>query len=67
MKGLDHNILCPMQCSMSGILIDEVPTFLAPVPTETIHTIQIIKPFDAIYPIIIPLKKTKDTSYFVVT
>ena len=25
MKGLNHNLLCPMQCCMNSVLIDEVP------------------------------------------
>ena len=36
MKGLNHHLLCQMQCCMNGVLIDEVPKFLAPIPSETI-------------------------------
>ena len=25
MKGLDHHLLCPMQCFMNGVLINEAP------------------------------------------
>ena len=64
MKGLNHHLLCPMQCCMNGVLIDEVPTFLAPVPSETMHAIQIENPFDATHPIIIPLKLSRVTVYF---
>ena len=39
MKGLDHHILCPMQCCMNVFLINDVPKFLAPVPGETMHAI----------------------------
>ena len=35
MKGLVHHLLCPMQCHVNGVLIDEVPKFLAPIPSET--------------------------------
>ena len=30
MKGLDHYLLCLVQCFINGVVIDEVPTFLAP-------------------------------------
>ena len=32
------------------------PKFLAPIPNETTHDIQIVNPFDVKHPIIIPLK-----------
>ena len=41
MKGLDHHLLCPMKCHMNCSLINEVPTFLPPIPSETMHAIQI--------------------------
>ena len=52
LKGLDHHLLCPMQCCMNGAVID----FLAPILSETPHSIQIKNPFDTTHPIIIPLK-----------
>ena len=55
-KGLDHHFLCPMQCQVNGVLIDEVPKFLEPILSETMHAIQIENAFDATHPIIIPLK-----------
>ena len=39
MKGLDHYLLCPMQCCVNGVLIDDIPKFLAPIPSETTHAI----------------------------
>ena len=47
MKGHDQHLLCLMLCHMNGMLIDEVPKFLAPIPSETMHAIQIEKPFGA--------------------
>ena len=64
MKDLDHHLLCPMQCHVNGVLIDKVPKFLVPIPSETTHDIHIENPFDATYPIIIPLKLSRVTSYF---
>ena len=41
MKGLDHHLLCQIQCHVNAVLIDEVPEILAPVPSETMHAIEI--------------------------
>ena len=48
----------------SGVLNDEGPKFLAPIPTETKHDIQIENPFNANHSMIIPLKLNGVTSYF---
>ena len=53
-----------MQCHVNGVLINEVPKFPAPIPSETTHAIQIENPFYATHPIIIPLKLNGVTSYF---
>ena len=37
----NHQLLCPMQCCMNDVLINEVPKILAPLPSETMHTIKI--------------------------
>ena len=39
MECLDHHLLCSMQCCMNGVLINEVPKFLALIPSETMHAI----------------------------
>ena len=64
MKGLDHHLLCPMQCCMNGVLINEVPIFLEPIPIETMHAIKIENSFHAAHPTIIALKLPRVTSYF---
>ena len=64
MKGLNHHLLCLMQCHVNGVPINEVPNFLAPVPSETTHAIQIENPIDAAHPIIVPLKLNEITSHF---
>ena len=56
MKGFDHHLLHQMQCHVKGVLINEVTKFLASIPSETTHTIQLVNPFDATHPIIISLK-----------
>ena len=42
----------------------KVPKFMAPIPSETTHTMKIMNPFNVIYPIIFPLELTRITSYF---
>ena len=49
---------------MNGVLIDDIPQFLAPVPCVTTNVKQIMNPFNATHSIIITLKPTRVTSYF---
>ena len=63
MNCLNHHITCLMQCFMNGVLINEVSKFLAPVSDEMMHAIQLVNPFDAIHPIIIPIQFHGVTSY----
>ena len=63
MKGLDEHPLCPMQCCMTGVVIDEVPKILAPIPQKMTHAIQVSNPFDTTHQIIIPLQITRVTYY----
>ena len=63
-KGLNHNLFHLMQSCMNGVLIDEVPKFLAPILHETTDATQIENPFDATHIIIIPLKLNRVTTYF---
>ena len=64
MKGLNHHILYQMQCCMNGVVIYEVPKFLTPIPSETMHAIQLENSFDATHPIIILLKLNGVTTVF---
>ena len=62
-KGLDHHPLCPMQYLMNAVAIDEVPKFLAPILSETMHAIQIMDPFIANLAIIITWNISRLTCY----
>ena len=62
--GLDHHLLCPIMHCINEVLINEVPKFLVLIPSAIMHTIQIMNPFDATHPIIIPLELAEVTSYF---
>ena len=56
MKGLDHCLLCPMQCHVNDVLINEDPTFLAPIPSKTTYGIHIENPINATHLVIIPME-----------
>ena len=58
-KKLNCHLLCQMQCLVNDILINEVQKFLAPVPSETTHAIQLENSFKAMHQIIISLKLNK--------
>ena len=49
MKSLNPHLTCPTYCHMNGVVIDEVPKLMAPVP----NAIQIMNSFDATHPLII--------------
>ena len=36
---LDHNLLCPMQCQVNDMTINETPKFLEVDPTDQLHAI----------------------------
>ena len=63
-KGIDHHLHCPKQYHVHGVLIYEVSKFLAPIPSETMHAIQLENSFYATHPIIISLHLNRVTSYF---
>ena len=49
---------------MNGVSIYEEPQFLAPIPSETMHVVQLENPFNTTHQIIIPLKLNEVNSYF---
>ena len=49
---------------MNGVLINEVPKFLAPVPSEIGHTMHLQNTFDDTHSIITSLKLIGITRYF---
>ena len=61
LKGLDHHVLCPMQCCMNGFVIDD--EFLALIPSETVNVNKVCNSFDVTHSIILALQVTR-VSYF---
>ena len=52
-----------MQCCLNGVQISEAPKFLAENQNETTHTIELVYPFDAAFPLIILLQLSRVTRY----
>ena len=62
--GLINHLLCPMQHRLNGVHICEVPKFLSESPSDRTHAIELVNPFNATFPLIIPLQLSGVTSYF---
>ena len=63
---LDRHLLCPMQCRVNDVVINECPKFLTPDPTDHTHAIIIPDPLDpsnATPPIVLPLQLQGVISY----
>jgi hypothetical protein len=41
---LDHHLLCPMQCRVNDVVVDNTPKFLASDPTDNMHALTIRDP-----------------------
>ena len=41
---LDHHLLCPMQCRVNDVVVDNTPKFLASDPTDNTHALTIKDP-----------------------
>ncbi len=52
---LDHHPLCPMQCRVNDVTIDETPKFLAHDPTDHTHALTIKDPHNPAQTVILPL------------
>ncbi len=51
---LDHH-LCPMQCCVNDVTVNNLPKFLAANPTDQMHALTINDPDNPLQPVIIPL------------
>ena len=61
---MNHHLLCPMQCRVNDIMIDETPKFLAKTPTPETHAIVAHDPEgEPEKPFILPLSLKGVTSY----
>jgi hypothetical protein len=53
---LDHHLLCPMQCRVNDVTVDEMPKFLALDPNETMHALTLTDPDDPSQLVTLPLQ-----------
>ena len=52
---LDHHLLCPMQCHVNDLIVDETPKFLAIKPTDQTHALTVPDPDDPLQTLTLPL------------
>ena len=60
---LDHHLLCPMQCRVNDVTINEVPKFLTPDPTPSTHALVCDMPDTTDDELTLPLCLRGVTSY----
>ncbi len=52
---LDHHLLCPMQCQVNDVIVDDMPKFLTSDLTDHTHALTIIDPDQPAQMVILPL------------
>jgi hypothetical protein len=52
---LDHHLLCPMQCRVNDVTVNDLPKFLAADPTDQTHALTMTDPNNPLQLIILPL------------
>ncbi len=52
---LEHHLLCPMQCRVNDVTINNLTKFLAADPTDQTHALTLIDPNNPLQPVILPL------------
>jgi hypothetical protein len=52
---LDHHLLCPMQCRVNDVIVNNLPKFLAADPTDQTHALTLTDPNNPLQPFILPL------------
>jgi hypothetical protein len=51
----DHHLLCPMQCGVNDVTVNNLPKFLATDPTDQMHALTLTDPNNLLQPVILPL------------
>jgi hypothetical protein len=52
---LDHHLLCPMQCQVNDVIVNDMPKFLPSDPTDRTHALNIKDPDHPAQTVILPL------------
>ncbi len=55
MPQLDHHLLCPMQCHVNDVTVNNVPNFLTPFPTDNMHALVVQNPDNDLTTLSFPL------------
>ncbi len=58
----DHHLLCPMQCRVNGVIVNNLPKCLAAYPTDQTHALTLTNPDNPLQPVILPLTQRGVTS-----
>ena len=53
---LDHHLLCPMQCRVNDVTVNDTPKFLVPDPTDQTHALTLPDPVHPSQTITLPLE-----------
>jgi hypothetical protein len=60
---LDHHLLCPMQCRINDVTVNNVPKFLTRFPTDNMHALILQNPDDVSTTLSFPLHLQGVTLY----
>ncbi len=52
---LDHHLLCPMQCCVNDVIVNNLSKFFATDPTDQTHALTLTNPYNPLQPVILPL------------
>ncbi len=52
---LDHHLLCPMQCRVNDVIVNNQPKFLATDPNDQMHALTLTNPNNPLQLVILPL------------
>ena len=61
---LENHLLCPMQCRVNGVRVNDVPNILVDNPDTTTHASGVPDPIDKSNMLYLPLSSSGVTSYF---
>ena len=63
-RQMDNHMICPMQCRVNGVVVNDTPKMCAPNPDDSTHSIEVADPLDQDATLHIPLILRGVTSCF---
>ena len=64
LNSMENHLICPMQCRVSGVQVNDTPKIFVQHPTDKTHAIVVLDPIDSKNEFIIPLELGGVTSRF---